>query len=61
MNETTLQLDILKEIHEVRRKISAMKPEEREEFMRNAEEIAQILNQGNLEIAKKRTAELTTK
>ena len=60
MSEAVIQLDILKEIHEVRRKIYAMKRDDRERLMRDAEEIAQMLNQGNLEVAKKRMVELTT-
>lgn len=60
MSEAVIQLDILKEIHEVRRKIYAMKRGDRERLMRDAEEIAQMLNQGNLEVAKKRMVELTT-
>ena len=58
MSEAIIQLDILKEIHEVRRKIYAMKREDRERLMRNAEEIVQMLNQGKLEAAKKRMVEL---
>lgn len=61
MSEAVMQLDILKEIHEVRRKIYAMKPRDRMALMRKAEEIAQVLNQGNLEMAKKKIVELTTK
>lgn len=60
MSEAVIQLDILKEIHEVRRKIYAMKRDDRERLMRDAEEIAQMLNRGNLEVAKKRMVELTT-
>jgi len=41
--EIMVQLDILTEIHEVRRKIHRMKPKERKELMRNAEEIANLL------------------
>ena len=52
MSETTMRLDILTEIHKVRRKIYEMKPEEREKLMRHAEEIAQVLNQGHIKIAK---------
>lgn len=54
MGEKTMQLDILTEIHKVRRKIYEMKPEEREKLMRQAEEIARVLNQGHIEMAKKK-------
>jgi len=59
MSETTIQLDILTEIHKVRRKIHEMKPEEREKLMHHAEEIAQVLNQGHIKIAKKKLTEST--
>jgi len=61
MSETTMQLDILTEIHKVRRKIYEMKPGEREKLMRHAEEIAQVLNQGHIEIAKKKLTEPTAR
>jgi len=58
MSEAITELDILKEIHEVRRKIYGMKREDRVRLMRNAEEIAQMLNQGKLEDARKRVVEV---
>ena len=61
MSETTMRLDILTEIHKVRRKIYEMKPEEREKLMRHAEEIAQVLNQGHIKIAKKKLTESTAR
>ena len=60
MSETIMQLDILTEVHEVRKKIFQMKLKEREELMRNAEEIAQLLNQGNVERAAEKITQLTT-
>jgi len=59
MSETIMQLDILTEVHEVRKKISQMKLEEREELMCNAEEIAQLLNQGNVKRAAEKITQLT--
>jgi hypothetical protein len=61
MSETMMQLDILTEIHEVRRKIHRMKPKERRELMRNAEEIANLLKKGDIEHAKEKITKLTKK
>ncbi|KPV65280.1 MAG: hypothetical protein AOA65_0315 [Candidatus Bathyarchaeota archaeon BA1] len=55
-----MQLDILTEIHEVRKKIYNMKLKEREQLMRDAEEIAQLLNQGNIKRATEKVTQLTT-
>jgi len=60
MSEAIIQLDILKEIHEVRRKIYTLKRGDRERLMRIAEEIGHMLNQGRLEDARKRMAEIET-
>jgi len=61
MSETTMQLDILTEIHEVRRKIHRMKPKERRELMRNAEDIANLLKKGNMKQAKEKITKLAKK
>jgi len=52
--KTMVQLDILTEIHEVRRKIYKMKPKERRELMRNAEEIARLLKKGDMKQAREK-------
>ncbi len=56
-----MQLDILTEIHEVRRKIHRMKPKERRELMRNAEEIANLLKKGDMKQAREKITKLTKK
>lgn len=61
MSETVMQLDILTEIHEVRRKIHRMKPKERRELMRNAEEIANLLKKGDMKQARQKITKLTKK
>jgi len=60
MSETITQLDILTEIHEVRKKIYKMKLKERKQLMRYAEEIAKLLNQGNIKRATEKMTQLTT-
>jgi len=61
MTETVMQLDILAEVHEVRRKIFEMRLKEREELMRNADEIARLLNQGSIKGARKKMKQIATK
>ncbi len=58
MTETLLQIDILTEIHKVRSEICKMPLEERKELMRQAEEIAQLLNQGKTKRAKEKIDEI---
>ena len=48
VSETIMQLDVLTEIHEIRKKIHRMKPKERSELMRSAEEIARFLKKATL-------------
>jgi len=60
MSGTIMQLDILAEIHEVRKKIYKMKLKERRQLMREAEEIAQLLNKGNIERATEKITQPTT-
>jgi len=57
MSETIMQLDILTEIHEIRKKIHRMKPKERRELMRSAEEIARLLKKGDVEHAREKITE----
>jgi len=59
MSETITQLDILTEIHEVRKKIYKMKLKERKQLMLYAEEIAKLLNQGNIKHATEKMTQLT--
>lgn len=60
MSETIIQLDILTEIHEIRKKIHGMKPKERRELMRSAEEIARLLKKGDMEQVRERINKFTT-